>query len=162
AVSAERLRAHRVDGAARDQLPRDFRGDRAGEQRQAVRVVGGAVQRVDDEAQLAAPALAALLGQHGGARRALAQQPEDALFRRAGVPAAAMSSAIRRASTRSDSGTLAMAVGWLMSASAAPAKACAYSSCGPCASPCCCAARTQRRAAGPDTAPPPPRSSRAR
>src|SRR5258708_34330185 len=49
-------------------------------------------------------------------------------IQRAGVPDRAMSSAILRASTRSASGTLAMAVGWLMIASAAPLNACPYSS----------------------------------
>ena len=49
-------------------------------------------------------------------------------IQRAFVPALTMSSTIFFASTRSASGTLAMAVGWLMMASAAPLKAWAYSS----------------------------------
>src|SRR4051812_16160954 len=49
-------------------------------------------------------------------------------IQRALLPGLAMSSAIFLASTRSDSGTFAIAVGWLMIVSAAPEKACAYSS----------------------------------
>jgi hypothetical protein len=49
-----------------------------GEVRQAVRVVGGAVERVDDEAQAPAAARGArLLGQHRRAREAPAQELEQ-------------------------------------------------------------------------------------
>src|SRR5205823_12449715 len=70
----EDLVAQRIDRAAGEGTTVFLRRDSAAEERNAVRIVGGAVERIDDEAR-GAPrtALAALFGKDRDAGRALAQ-----------------------------------------------------------------------------------------
>src|SRR5262249_26937257 len=76
----EGVSAHRIDGAPRYCLALLFRADRAGEYREAVCVVGGAVERVDDEADVAAPLRSALLRQDARSGRALLEHAQDGFF----------------------------------------------------------------------------------
>src|SRR5207253_6574199 len=75
-----RLGSHRIDGASGDELAFELGGDGAGEERNAVRVVRGPVERVDDAAQLAPAARATLFRQDRRAGSAIAQEAQDLLL----------------------------------------------------------------------------------
>src|SRR5207248_7180638 len=77
----EDLLAQWIDGAARHHLAAALDPYRAGEDGNSVRVVGGAVERIDDEARLARAALAALFGEDFYARRALGEDAQHRFFR---------------------------------------------------------------------------------
>src|SRR2546430_17641099 len=62
AGAAEDLAAHRICGAARDHAPVFLCADGAAEDGNPVGIVGGAVQRIDDEAHVAAAVRPAFLG----------------------------------------------------------------------------------------------------
>src|SRR5205823_14341121 len=80
----EDLVAQRIDGAAGEGTTVFLRRDSAAEERNAVRVVGGAVERIDDEARGAArTAFAAFFGEDRDAGGTLAQHFQDHLFRSA-------------------------------------------------------------------------------
>src|SRR5256885_248637 len=82
ARGSEALAPHRVHGAAGDDLARQLRSYRAGEERDAMCVVRGAIERVDDEARLvcARAMRPALLGQDRNSGGALPKAAQDHLL----------------------------------------------------------------------------------
>jgi hypothetical protein len=78
----EALAAHRIRGASGDEPAAFLCVDRAAEDRQPVCVVGGAVERIDDEADLAVALRPALLREDPRSRCALVKDPQHRLFGR--------------------------------------------------------------------------------